>query len=82
MRDVSLSKRAVELLSLLPMTDEGEPIFGISADTREVLFRKAMKLALVKGLTFHNSRHLASTKLSKKVGIRVLVRMVAHRDLQ
>lgn len=81
-RDVPLSKRSVELLALLPATDKGEPSFGISADTRDALFRKAMKRSLVKGLTFHDSRHLAITRLSKKLDILALARMVGHRDLR
>lgn len=81
-RDVPLSKRAVELLDLLPSVEHGEPMFGISADTRDALFRKAMKRAMVTGLTFHDSRHLAITRLSKKLDILALARMVGHRDLR
>lgn len=81
-RDVPLSTRAVELLSLLPQPIEGETVFGISADTRDALFRKAMKRAMVHGLTFHDSRHLAIIRLSKKLDILAFARMVGHRELR
>lgn len=81
-RDVPLTKRAVELLALLPEPEEGGTVFGVSADSRDALFRKAMKRAMVEGLTFHDSRHLAITRLSKKLDILALARMVGHRDLR
>lgn len=81
-RDVPLSKRAVDLLALLPAPEEGGSVFGVSADSRDALFRKAMKRAMVEGLTFHDSRHLAITRLSKKLDILALARMVGHRDLR
>ncbi len=81
-RDVPLSKRAIELLSLLPPLAPDEAMFGVSDRSRDALFRKATKKALVKGLTFHDSRHLAITRLSKKLGILALARMVGHRDLR
>lgn len=81
-RDVPLTKRAVELLALLPEPEEGGTMFGVSADSRDALFRKGMKRAMVDGLTFHDSRHLAITKLSKKLDILALARMVGHRDLR
>lgn len=81
-RDVPLSKRAVELLGLLPAPAVAGTMFGVSDSSRDALFRKAMKKALVTGLTFHDSRHLAITRLSKKLGILALARMVGHRDLR
>lgn len=81
-RDVPLSKRALELLQRLPAPEDGGTVFGVSADSRDALFRKAMKRAVVEGLTFHDSRHLAITRLSKKLDILALARMVGHRDLR
>ncbi len=81
-RDVPLNKRAVELLTRLPPPVEGGTLFGISTDSRDALFRKATKRAAVEGLTFHDSRHLAITRLSRKLDILALARMVGHRDLR
>lgn len=77
-RDVPLSIRAAELLALLP---NQAPVFGISAATLDVLFRKARDRCLIEGLTFHDSRHEAITRLAKKLGVLDLARMVGHRDL-
>lgn len=32
--------------------------------------------------TFHDTRHLAITRLTKKLGVLDLARMVGHRDLR
>lgn len=80
-RDVPLSKRAVELLKLLPPPGDDGLVFGTSS-SRDALFRKATKSCLIKGLTFHNSRHLAATRLSKKLDILALARMGGWRDLR
>lgn len=80
-RDVPLSKGAVELLTRLPVSADGT-LFGISSASRDALFRKATRRAMIEGLTLHDSRHLAITKLSKKLDILALTRMVGHRDLR
>ncbi|PHV51369.1 integrase [Janthinobacterium sp. BJB301] len=80
-RDVPLSRRALELLSLLP--DSGEaPLFGISTASLDALFRKARERSCIEGLTFHDSRHAAITRLAKKLNVLDLARMVGHRDLR
>lgn len=77
-RDVPLSKRAVELLELLPK----DTLFGISSASLDALFRAARNKAGVEGLTFHDTRHEAITRLSKKLGVLELARAVGHRDLK
>jgi integrase len=81
-RDVPLSPRAVDLLGLLPNPGAGLPIFGVSAASVDALFRKAKERALVVDATFHDSRHLAVTRLAKKFGILDLARAIGHRDLR
>lgn len=81
-RKVPLSTRAFDLLNLLPAPAEGKPIFGVSSDSVDTLFRKAKKRALIVDATFHDSRHLAVTRLAKKLGILDLARMIGHRDLR
>jgi integrase len=81
-RDVPLSSRAVELLALLPKPKQGGTVMGIESESLDALFRKARKRALVDGLTFLDSRHLAITRLAKKLDILPLARMVGHTDLK
>lgn len=79
-RDVPLSSKAVELFESLP-TREGR-LFDISDSSRDVLFRKARDAAGIKGVTFHDARATALTRLSRKVDVLTLARIAGHRDLK
>lgn len=81
-RDVPLSTRALELLRMLPKVEEGKPIFALSAASRDALFRKAKEKAGIAGLTFHDTRHEAITRLAKKLQPLDLARMTGHTNLQ
>jgi integrase len=81
-RCVPLSRRAAELLRLLPEVSKGVPLFDITARSLDALFRKAKKRALIEDGTFHDTRHLAITRLAKKLNVLDLARMVGHRDLR
>lgn len=81
-RAVPLSSRAIALLKLLPTPGDGDTVFGITSASLDALFRKARNRAGVDGATFHDTRHLAITKLSKKLDVLALARMVGHRDLR
>jgi len=77
--DVPLSSEAIRLLKELP---EMDPIFGLTSRQLDVLWRKVRDKAGVKDLTFHDSRHYAITRLSKKLDVLALARMVGHTDLK
>lgn len=79
-RDVPLSARAQELLALLP--DVGELYLGMTSAQLDALFRKSRDRSGVGDLTFHDTRHLAITRLARKLNILELARMVGHRDLK
>lgn len=81
-RDVPLSTRAAALLKLLPAPEEGGTVFGVTAKSLDALFRKARTRAVVEGATFHDTRHLAITRLARKLNVLDLARMVGHRDLR
>jgi len=81
-RSVPLSRRAIELLDLLPEVPVEEPIFAITAASLDALFRKAKLRAMIDDGTFHDTRHLAITRLAKKLNVLDLARMVGHRDLR
>lgn len=78
-REVPLSTEAVRLIEALP---EGDPVFGLSADNLDRLWRKLRDRAGVKGLTYHDSRHVAITRLSRKLDVLALARVVGHKDLK
>jgi integrase len=77
-REVPLSTRAVEILSALPVTPG--PVFGVSGPVRDTLFRKAVRAAGVENLHFHDARAEAIWRLSKRLDVLQLARVIGHRD--
>ncbi|WP_314909754.1 site-specific integrase [Cardiobacterium hominis] len=77
-RDVPLSKRAMEILEILPR--DNPTCFKISATQRDANFRKYRKLAEIQDMTFHDSRHEALTRLAQKLHILDLARMAGMRN--
>ena len=79
-REVPLSAEALRILRQLPR-GEGK-VFGLSGDLLDALFRKAKARAMIEDLHFHDARHEAITRLSKKLDVLDLARMVGIRDLR
>lgn len=77
-RDVPLSRRAADLFGRLP--GDRARVFTCSRDTASVLFARAARNAGITGLTFHDSRHTAVTRLARKLDVLDLARMIGHRD--
>jgi len=66
----------------LPEPAEGNTLFGLTSVSLDALFRKGRDRAQIEGLTFHDTRHAAITRLAKKLNVLDLARMVGHRDLR
>lgn len=79
-RDVPLSTRAAEILAALPR--DAATAFDVRAATRDVLFRKGRDAAEIGDLHFHDSRSEAIWRLSKKLDVLELARVIGHRDLK
>jgi len=77
-RDVALSTEAVRLLNLLDADTDG--VFTTNQQSSATIFRRSLKLAGIKALTFHDTRHEALTRLARKLDVLDLARMVGHRD--
>lgn len=75
-RRVPLSTRAREILA---MVNNDFDLTGAQIDS---LWRKYRDKAGVDGLRFHDLRHLAVTRLSKKLDILALARMIGHRNIK
>lgn len=76
-RDVPLSPRALQLWSFVP---DG---FGLSPASLDAMFRTARnERTTIKGMTFHDTRHEAITRLAKKLHVLELARMVGHKDIR
>ena len=80
-RDVPLSKEAVRLLTLLNPEQEGK-VFKSNQESSGVIFRRALQLAGIKALTFHDTRHEAITRLAQKVQVLDLARIIGHLDVR
>ena len=78
-RAVPLSTEAVRLIQALPHAD---PVFGLSSKTLDASFRKVREMAGVEGLTFHDSRAEALTRLSRIVDVLTLARIAGHKDIK
>lgn len=70
-RDVPLSKVGKRLLDRMRGFDP-ELVFGLSSQTRDALFRKYRDRAGINGLTWHDLRHSAATRLGKAGNLSVI----------
>jgi integrase len=78
-REVPLSTKASEILSRL--RGPGKP-FDVNKDVLTALFRRACIECSVLNAVFHDARATALTRLSTKLSVLELARMVGHRDLK
>lgn len=78
-RDVPLSSRAAELLECMRGVDDVR-VFTLTPALLDAYYRQGRTLAGVDGVTFHDARATAITRLSKRLDILELARMVGHRD--
>jgi integrase len=78
-REVPLSVRAREILALLPKG--GPNVFSLAQATRDVLWRRAVQATKIQDLHFHDARAEAIWRLSKKLDVMELARVIGHRNL-
>jgi integrase len=79
-RQVPLTTKAVTILEQLRGIDPVR-VFTVDSATRDVLFRRARDACEIVGLTFHDSRALALTRLSKVLDPYQLARVAGHSSL-
>lgn len=76
-RNVPLSVRAREILESRKGDDDNQ-VFPISRHVASQTFRRAT----VDGVHFHDSRSEAITRLSRKLDVLQLAKMIGHRDIK
>ncbi len=86
-RDVPLSTRAVELFKRLPEVKDEPRCFPVVQGSMDAKWRNARvevtkKRPKFADLHFHDSRHEATTRLSRRLHVLALARMIGHRDIQ
>ncbi|MDQ3038345.1 MAG: site-specific integrase [Pseudomonadota bacterium] len=78
-RTVPLSPRAREIIALLATTEA--TVFNLHPGTRDALWRRAVRAAEIADLHFHDARAEAIWRLSKKLDVMELARVIGHRNL-
>lgn len=76
-REVPLSSRAVQILDALPVSFG--PAFDLEDSQRDALYRK-MRPESCRTVHFHDTRSEAISRLSKRLDVLELARVVGHRD--
>ncbi len=79
-REVPLFPEALKIVKGL-LADGRERLFTVDNRSRDVLFRKARKATGLSGFTFHDSRSEGISRLSKRMDVLELARVVGHRDI-
>ena len=79
-RHAVLTVRAVELLKLLPRSEDR--VFPVNAGSLGTEFRVGVKATDIKDLHFHDSRHEATSRLCKWLSVMELAAVIGHRDLK
>lgn len=79
-RQVPLSGEAIRILN--QVKGDTDSVFDLTSVQIDVNFRKAKSRAMIYGVTFHDTRHLAITRLAKKIDVLSLARAVGHKDLK
>lgn len=81
-REVPLSTEALRILAQIAAVRDGESVFQMRSTSLDALFRKAKGKAVIVDLHFHDLRHEAITRLSKRLHVLALARAVGHRDIK
>lgn len=82
-RDVPMTQRAISILEKVRgnKTEPEHRPFGISDQSRDTIFRAAVKACGINGLQFRDTRHEAITRLAKRLEILDLARVTGHKNL-
>ena len=81
-RKVPLTPRAVQILREMEVVaEDGEPIFRITEVLCSAHWTKAIKNCAIDDLHFHDSRHMAITKLAQRFDVLALAKMVGHKSV-
>jgi integrase len=82
-RDVPLSTEARRILEqVMTVTKKQKHVFDLKASIIDALFRSLKAKAGVSGLTFHDTRREALTRLSRKYDVMDLAKVSGHKDLR
>lgn len=78
-RSVPLDPEAKRLIERMRSRDSTE-VFAVPVKSVDALFRRARAAAGLSGFTFHDSRRTAATRLSKRVDVLMLCRIMGWKE--
>lgn len=78
-RDVPIVYQASRLIESMRGWDD-EFVFGIKSQTLDAMFRRYRERAGLSGITFHDTRHTAATRLSEKVDVLTLCKIFGWKN--
>lgn len=78
-RDVPLSSKARAILEILPRSIAGK-VFNTTQSAVVQSWSRACKRAEIEGLTFHDLRHEATSRLAEKLALHELMKVTGHKD--
>lgn len=82
-RDVPLTDRAIDILQRLPILDHDDaPIFQLTSGSLSTIFRTHRLKLNIEDLTFHDTRHEATTRLAGQLHVLSLAKVTGHRDIR
>lgn len=81
-RDIALTTEACRIIKQVSASHNKPTVFDLDEHQIDAHFRKYKKQALISGLTFHDMKHEACTRLAKYMSIQDLARNVGTRNLQ
>lgn len=82
-RWVPLSRAAIKILEHLMTFTDGRPtVFDVKSSQRDAISRKIMAQARLEGITFHDTRRTALTRLAETFGPMELAKISGHQDLR
>lgn len=79
-RNVPLLDTAIELLELARGIDEVR-VIPLSSDSLKNIFRRVVASAGINDLTFHDTRHEATTRLAQLLDVKDLSKVTGHKDI-
>lgn len=80
-RDIALTNEACRIIKQIKDTHDEPTVFALTPSQIESNFRKYKTQAMIEGLTFHDMKHEACTRLAKYMPIEDLARNVGTRNL-
>lgn len=79
-REVPLLPSAIELINLVKGIDKNR-VIPLSGDSLKNIFRRVSKETGIIDMTFHDTRHEATTRLAQLLDVKDLSKVTGHKDI-